>query len=247
MNAYRNLCTEFYDIDKPNAPEEALELFSRYAREAGGPILEPMCGSGRFLVPLRQLGFDIDGVDASPQMLQACRAKCADRGLVATLYQAPLDQAKLTRSYALVMIPAGSFCLITDPQQVRQSLGRIHELMLPNAKFVAEIERFKPQPSSSWPWGGRWVQRPDGARIIISWLGHLDAEQRVSHGINRYDLVKDGRLLETEFEELDLKLYELEEIRGLLEQAGFERVNVVQELEGSWMIECAAPAVTRRA
>src|SRR5678816_1813672 len=84
MNAYRKLCTEFYDIDKPTAPNDALELFTHHARQAGSPILEPMCGSGRFLVPLRQRGFDIDGIDASPEMLQACRDKCARLGIRAT-------------------------------------------------------------------------------------------------------------------------------------------------------------------
>ena len=40
-----------------------------------------MCGSGRFLIPLLKRGFDIDGVDASPHMLQACRDHCQRLGL----------------------------------------------------------------------------------------------------------------------------------------------------------------------
>jgi hypothetical protein len=38
---YRVLCTEFYDLDKPFAPEDALQCYLQYAEEAKGPILEP--------------------------------------------------------------------------------------------------------------------------------------------------------------------------------------------------------------
>ena len=60
MDCYKSLCTQFYDIDKPTAPQKELDFYLRYARRARGPILEPMCGSGRFLVPIAQSGFDID-------------------------------------------------------------------------------------------------------------------------------------------------------------------------------------------
>ena len=52
MDSYKKLCTQFYDIDKPTAPPDALEFYLQYALKAQGPILEPMCGTGRFLVPM---------------------------------------------------------------------------------------------------------------------------------------------------------------------------------------------------
>src|SRR5688572_22112959 len=129
MNSYRKLCTEFYDIDKPAAPAEALAFYLGRALRAGGPVLEPMCGTGRFLVPLAQRGIDIDGTDASPQMLDACRAKCREHGLSPGLHEQFLHELDLPRRYALVMIPAGSFGLVTDRAQVRESLRRIRAHM----------------------------------------------------------------------------------------------------------------------
>ena len=52
MSAYGSLCTEFYDLDKPSAPADALAFYVARARKVGGRILEPMCGSGRFLLPM---------------------------------------------------------------------------------------------------------------------------------------------------------------------------------------------------
>lgn len=246
MNSYKKLCTEFYDIDKPRAPKDALDFYLHYAEKASGPILEPMCGSGRFLFPLLKQGFDIDGSDASPYMLQACCDRCKSRGFTPILYEQFLEQIELPRQYGLVIIPSGSFCLVTNQLQIRESLRRIYALMLPGAKFVLEIEQHK-GPSISWPWGGRWVERPDGAKILISWLGHYNADQRIAQAFNRYELIKDGQLLETEFEDFDLRRYDLAEFRELLEVTGFKEIKTFKvyalsepdETDDSVVFECS--------
>jgi SAM-dependent methyltransferase len=228
MNCYQRLCTEFYDIDKPAAPPDALRFYLEYARQARGPILEPMCGSGRFLIPLLQHGFDIEGVDASGHMLDACRRRCAGLGLAPALQQQFLHELTVSRRFALAIIPAGSFQLITNPQQAVESLRRLHAALLPGGKLIFETGQRKPKQSGSWPWGGRWVTRPDGARIIISWLTRYDAATSITSSIHRYDLIQDGRLLATEFEEFDLRQYDLDEIRGLLAATEFKQVRVLK-------------------
>ena len=70
LNTYGRLCTEVYDITKPQAPADALEFYLRHLGSADEPVLEPMCGSGRFLIPFLEWGVDIDGTDASPYMLK---------------------------------------------------------------------------------------------------------------------------------------------------------------------------------
>lgn len=249
MNSYLKLCTEFYDIDKPAAPAEALAFYLRYAERCGGPVLEPMCGSGRFLIPMMQRGIDIEGVDASPHMLDACRARCAKLGLSPKLHEQFLHELSVSRRFGLALIPAGSMQLITDPQQVKESLRRIHAVLVPGAKFVFETGQRKPEKTFSWPWGGRWIRRPDGARIIISWLGHYDASTSIGHNIHRYELIKNGRLLASEFEEFDMRHYSLPELRELLEAAGFDEIRVLKaygdappdEADEDVVIECRRP------
>ncbi len=54
-NYYGSLCTEMYEILHKEAPEDELSFYLSYA-EKGMSILEPLCGSGRFLVPFLQRG-----------------------------------------------------------------------------------------------------------------------------------------------------------------------------------------------
>jgi len=39
MKTYMKLCTEFYDIDRPSAPADALDFYLHYAQQANSPIL----------------------------------------------------------------------------------------------------------------------------------------------------------------------------------------------------------------
>ena len=88
---YRALCTEYYELDKPSAPKDALECYLHYAKEANGPILEPMCGTGRFLIPLLEHGYAVTGFDYSPYMLDVCRRKCEERGLITNLQEVTFE------------------------------------------------------------------------------------------------------------------------------------------------------------
>ena len=65
---YRKICAEFYDSDKQLASEDELALYKKYFSK-NELLLEPMCGSGRLLIPLLQLGYNIEGFDSSSEML----------------------------------------------------------------------------------------------------------------------------------------------------------------------------------
>jgi SAM-dependent methyltransferase len=49
------------------------------AREGGGPVLDLGCGTGRLLFPLAEAGFEVTGIDNSPQMLEIARTRLASK------------------------------------------------------------------------------------------------------------------------------------------------------------------------
>jgi len=77
---YRQLCSEFYDVDKKYASSEEVDFYRKFFNE-DDLILEPMCGSGRLLIPLMQKGYNIHGIDNSPDMLKACKERAAHLNL----------------------------------------------------------------------------------------------------------------------------------------------------------------------
>jgi SAM-dependent methyltransferase len=90
----------------PSADREPLvELMAG----AGGPVLEVCCGNGRVLLPAREAGVDVDGLDLSVPMLEDLRAQLARRGLKAGIHHADMREFALPRHYAMVLVAFNSF------------------------------------------------------------------------------------------------------------------------------------------
>lgn len=117
-----SLCTEVYDLSKPNLPEDVYAFYRDYSIRANGFILEPMCGTGRFLLPLLEEGFDVHGFDASKHMLEALHTKAKAKNLEPKVWKGFIEDLKQPEKYNLIFIPSGSFCLITDTAQVESHL-----------------------------------------------------------------------------------------------------------------------------
>jgi SAM-dependent methyltransferase len=232
MSQYGKLSTEFYELDKPTAPPDAFDFYEAFAREARGPIHEPMCGSGRFLLPLLAQGLDISGSDTSQNMLDACQRRAAALGLTPRLTRQSLQALSCDRAPSLIFVPSGSFGLLLDDATVQAALARVHRVLAAGGTFLVEAERLAPSaPEPSGLWGGRWIERPDGAKLILSWLTQYSGSANITTSVHRYELVKDGQLLAVEHDDFRVRSYESEEFRGLLERAGFIDVEALKPYE----------------
>lgn len=235
MSAYGSICAEFYDRDKPGPPAEDLAFYHQLAGEAEGPILEPMCGSGRFLVPLLRAGFDVDGFDLSWEMLDRCREKCEKEGFRSELIHGSFANAQFERTYRLIFIPSGSFNLLIKEAEVKEALKKVVGWLSPGGRFVFELETVKvisPDRPVKREWQGRWVTRPDGSKLVLSWLEAYDETTRVFTSIDRYEVWVEEKIIRTEVEQFDEKLYEASELDAWIKEAGFTTIEKSQCFSG---------------
>ncbi len=231
MNTYLNLCTEVYDLSKPKPPEDAYAFYHSYAIESNGPILEPMCGTGRFLLPLLQEGFDIDGFDASEHMLKALRAKSGD--LKPSIWQGFAEDLRAAKKYNLIFIPCGSFGLITDLEVVKSALKKFYDHLNVGGILLFEGETLKSLPALG-VWRGSSWHKEDGSFIIANYMANLDDDICVA--TQKYELVKDNRIVSTEVEEMKIRLYDDPEILiGILKEIGFKEIKLVKAFDRTRM------------
>jgi len=232
MSDYGSLATQFYELDKPAAPPDALDFYAGFARELGGPIHEPMCGTGRFLLPLLEEGLDVSGSDTSRHMLAACARRGRELGLEPRLSQQSVEDLSCAEPPRLVMIPSGSFSLLLDDELAHRALRRLHDALAPGGVLLVEAERLVPTlPELSGTWGGRWVERADGAKLVFSWLPQYSGAANITTSLHRYELVEAGRLVATEYEEFRVRSYSVDEFDQLLAGAGFVQVEALKPYE----------------
>lgn len=227
LTTYLSLCTQAYEISLPTPPADEYAFFTSYAAECNGPILEPMCGTGRFLLPMLNDGFDVQGFDASEHMLQALHQKALKLNLKPHAVLNFIANFESQKKYGLIFIPSGSFNLITNPQEVAESLVKFHDLLLPGGILIIEIITLAATPQDPGTWRRQQWKKPEGGFILESAMEE-PLFDNVSHTTCRYELVENNAITKTEEEVIKIRLYSEEEFKKILLQAGFSSVRAIK-------------------
>lgn len=231
MDTYLNLCTEVYDLSKPTPPKDAYDFYRSYAIAAQGLILEPMCGTGRFLLPLIAESFDVHGFDGSRHMLEALQKKAKDQNLNVNVWQGLVADLNLQNKYKLIFIPSGSFSLITDVEMVKNALQIFFNILTENGILVFEVETSKSIPTPIGVWRGSVWNKEDGKYILANFLT-LPIVDNIVTAICRYELVNSNSITQTEIEYMKLRLYDdSDQLLTLLKEVGFSNVNILKAFD----------------
>lgn len=226
VNRYGALAAEIYDIDKPlgRLPDTAFHL----TRLAGfsGEILEPACGTGRTLLPLLKAGLSVAGFDASPDMLDRCRSRCAGAGFTPDLRLQRLESFDFGRSFDAILMPAGTFTLIDDFATALTVLRRFHDHLRPGGSLILDLQSLAMLPNAGddrrrWTTLDGDLLTLEGVRVATDWVG-----QRIE-AMLRYERWRDHRLVESQMEPMAQRYWGLEEFALALGAVGFEVVSVV--------------------
>ena len=206
----------------------------------GQPVLDVGCGTGRLLLDYLAQGFDVDGVDNSPDMLAVCRHKAEARGLAPTLYEQAMETLALPRQYRTILIPSSTLQLVIEPALVKQALDRLYAHLGPGGALVSPfMPLWKPGDPLSTEWEHTAVRAEDGAtfrRVARSW--HAVAGE-VEDTEDLYQLIVGGQVVSEELHRQSpgTRSYTQSQARAVFEGAGFSRI----DLYSGFTLEPAKP------
>jgi SAM-dependent methyltransferase len=203
-----------------DAPEVGL-----YRQHLRSPVLDAGCGAGRLLVPLRDEGFEVDGCDASADMIERCRRRAPD----ATLWVSALHDLEPPRRYASIVC-SGVLGLGTTREQDVRAVERLHGALLAGGTLVLDNDE---QP---FAWQVRdWNEPSDGDISLRTRVDAVEEEDRCVHMTIRAD-ANDGR---REEHTLTMRFWFRDELLALLEQSGFADIRVLPGLEKHTLVYVA--------
>ena len=248
---YGRLTAASYDHDDQR--HELIAFYLAHWRRAGSPapVLEPMCGTGFFLLPFLQAGAEIDGVDASAHMLAVCRQKCRAHGLNPALYHQALEDLALPRQYGFALIPDRSFAMIYQLDRAERCLRNLWDHLLPGGALVLDVK-----PSAGPDEFGAPGQTehdiddwPDGSTIVTTSMWAAREHGRVLRNVTKVERFVAGALVETELLDYNERWYSQPEIAGLLHASGFTDLEVTRAYDEqlptadeSFVVSCRKPS-----
>lgn len=245
---------EFSDAvnyDMQDASDTGVAFYGGLAREAGGPVLEIACGTGRVTIPVAKLGFATTGLDIVPEMLARARRKSA--GLPVRWVEGDARTFDLRERFRLIFLTGNSFqAFVTNDDQaalLRRVRAHLHDEgifafetrnpLLPNTRTRAGL--FVPletrEEEEHWP----SFVNADGHEVRVSTTRVYDHVAQVVH-LTSYRRWRAGGREQTRDASTALRYTFPQELAALLHYNGF---TIIRQY-GDWNLEplsAASPSI----
>lgn len=221
-NYYGSLCTEMYEILHEQAPKDELEFYLSYARH-GQKILEPLCGSGRFLIPFVENNLDITGIDLSSEML----AKLKEKNNNTKVIQEDILKYNTKEKYDYIFISSGSVSLFTDMDLCKKILLKIKSFLKTNGKFVFAVDTISNRCIDDTEYRVKVkVKTKDGLDLYLKTKNYYEIKTQTQFSPSIYELLSDDNVLQIEEMDFQTHLYKYGEMDTILKEIGFTNVKV---------------------
>lgn len=217
---HHGLVADYWAAVNLDAPE--LELYKRHLRS---PVLDAGCGTGRLLAVLRGEGFEVDGCDASADMI----ARCRQRAPGATLWVAALHELAAPRRYASILCSSVLGLGSTREQDV-QAIARLYDALAPRGTLVLDNEE-KPFRWHVRDWNGPF----EGDISLRTRVDAVDEDDRCVHMTIRAE-TSDGR---SEEHTWTMRQWYRDELVPLYHQAGFDPVDILEGVDENTVVYVA--------
>lgn len=219
---YREGAEKYYDLF---GEKQDVDFYLDLARKQGGKALELGVGTARLAIQLARGDVEVWGIDNSPHMLRAAKAKLAkekpDVRSRVHLKQADVREFDLNERFGLVYFPSFSFDhLVTRTDQVSTLRCVLRHLTLEGV-FAFDLAHVpKIEAGSGW-----FVERKalnDRRTVVRLGFHKTDAEKRLMSMDLWYELYEKGRMLERYHEGGEVYIHDLDSVKRLLAENGFE-------------------------
>ena len=238
MEAYHG---RFYDLYFAGL-EGDVEFYVEEALEAGAPVLELGCGTGRILVPTALAGVHIAGLDLSAELLKSARQKlaAADPAVCqnASLIQGDMAVFALDQCFGLITIPYRTFQHLLHPVDQQQALECVRKHLKKDGLLV--FNTFDPLRDMAGSGFTRGLQKDTdfidpvtGNRIVVWYCRDYDPQIQLLEQELIYEEVDErGQVVSRTCGQLVLRYTFCWEMQYLLERCGFALEALYGDFQG---------------
>ena len=144
-------------------------VFERYVPFPVRRILEPACGTGRFLEALPGHGFRVTGYDSSEEMLTFAQERIAELGLEASAEAVPGDMrnAVFDPPFDAALNSINSFCYLLDDADVLLHLRGTAASLRPGGVYIVHLSTAYEGDLDAE--GSTWEMERDGVKVVTNW------------------------------------------------------------------------------
>lgn len=188
-------------------------------------VVELGCGTGSFTQVMKRLGYDIMGIDMSPEMLNLARNKSAEAGLDIMYLEQDMRELDLYCTAGTIVSVCDSVNYVLEDEEIIETFRLVNNFLYPGGVFIFDfntLHKYRDVIGDT-----TIAENRDDCSFI--WDNYYDEE---SH-INEYDLTifakvdKEKELFARSVETHYQRGYTLDEMKSFVEAAGLSFVTAI--------------------
>lgn len=232
MDVYRKFASLYASGDYPQYSKHIADflptLFTKLNFQPK-TILDVACGEGTFTIEMAKQGYEVTGIDQSPEMLTIARKKARKENIQLELHQMDMRQIKFDKTFDLATSWFDSINYILEISDLETTFKGIAQVLTDNGLFIFDMNTIY--------WLVTLAQRyaciveRETSDIFQVHRHAYDFEHNVA-SFHITGFVKDkGRWLRRIDETHKERGYTINEIRSCLKAAGFTELGYWSNLE----------------
>lgn len=222
MSCYGDLAASYDSLTEDVEYRKRAEFLQKLLGKSRIPvhtILDLACGTGTMTCLLAEAGYEMIGVDQSEDMLAEAAGKQISEGKIPPIYlQQSMEELDLYGTVEAAVCCLDSLNYLTDVRALRRTLQRLHLFVAPGGVFLFDIN----SPCKLRGLDGQ-VFLDEGEDVYCVWRTEFDKRSRICiYGMDIFQ--REGDLWRRSQEEHYEKAWEVEELKGFLQEAGFGQI-----------------------
>ncbi len=203
------------------------KCFGKYLREKPELVLDLGCGTGTVTLKLADRGYDMTGLDISPEMLSMAYTAAANAGKFGILFlEGDMTDFELYGTVGAVVCCLDGINHLTSEEDVRKCFGLVHNYLDPDGLFVFDVNT--PYKFKHVYGDNDYALEEDGAVCVWRNRLHDDGRQCDFH-LTTFERERDGRYRRRDSVQSEM-CYGRDELTEMLEKAGFEVLGVFEAM-----------------
>lgn len=234
MSNIYTLLAPFYDamngdVDYEKWADFYESEFRRYEKGTTSLVLDLGCGTGSMTNTLARRGYDMTGVDYSPEMLDVARARAEKEGLRNILWLCQdMTEFELYGTVEAVVSTLDCINHITDKASLSECFSLVHNYLSPDGLFLFDVN----SPYKFEEIYGDRAYLLEDENAFCAWQNCYRKKSGLcDFYITLFEKQNDGSYLRREEWQRE-KMYTEKTLRALLTATGFEVLSVSGGLDG---------------
>ena len=232
MSIYESIASVYDEINAEIDYDLWADTISEWLSENGCPqngvILDLGCGTGSMTIPLAKRGFDMIGLDLSPDMLSIAREREEREGVSQILW----TMQDMTDFSLYGMVDGVVSCLdsinhLSEKAELTACFDCISQYLLPNGIFIFDV-------NSQYKFETLYAEETyafETDHAFCVWQNDYDEENHLcDFYITVFTETKDGSYEREDSHQVE-RYYSIEELREALDQSGFELIGLYGGLD----------------